>query len=341
MRLDWARQSIRPRHRFATSQGAMDEKETIVVRLSHGGLVGLGECVPSRLYGQSLETSEAALEGMRELLGDDPFAIEEVVARLIDQFDSQRAAVAAVDSALHDWVGKRLGVPVFRLLGLSRAAARTTFTIGVAEPELIRQKVREAVADGFDALKVKVGTPQDAETLSIIRESFDGPLFLDANAAWEPGEAEERIRALARYEPVVIEQPLRTEHWRQMGRLRELGVAPIFADESCERPSDVVRLSDCVDGVNIKFTKCGGIREALRMIALARGFGMRIMLGCFVCSSLAIAPALSLASLVDYADLDGHLLLAQDPFAGIRRDGGRIELGMEPGLGMSPATRVT
>ncbi len=336
MELNHRRQTLRPRYRFATSQGGVDEKETIVVTLERGGIVGFGEVVPSALYGQTLEASEAALDGMSDLLGDDPFALEAITARLIERYDAQRAAIAAVDSALHDWIGKRLGVPTWRLLGLDQPRTRTTFTIGVAEPAEIRVKVEEALAAGYDALKVKVGVEHDHDTLGFIREHFDGFLLLDANQAWRPDEAAERIRALAPYRPAMIEQPLRKEDWRHMAELRRLDVAPIFADESCERPADVIRLHGYVDGVNIKFTKCGGIREALRMVALARGLDMQIMLGCFVSSSLAIAPPLTIATLVDFADLDGHLLLADDPFEGIGQDGSIIELGEQPGLGVSP-----
>jgi len=336
MKLDRHRQRIRPRHRFATSQWAVDEKETIVIELEQDGVVGLGEVVPSALYGQSLESSEAALDAMIPLLGDDPFAIEHIITCLIEQFDGQRAAIAGVDAALHDWAGKRLGIPVWRLLGLDRPRKQTTFTIGVAELDEIRAKLEEALAAGFDALKVKVGVEHDHETLSIIREAFDGPLLLDANQAWEPREAPGKIKELVRYRPTMIEQPLRKEDWRAMAELRRLALVPIFADESCERPADVVRLHGYVDGINIKFTKCGGIREALRMVTIARALDMQVMLGCFVCSSLAIAPALEIATLVDLADLDGHLLLADDPFDGITRSGGVIELGDQPGLGISP-----
>ncbi len=336
MRLTWQRQTIRPRHRFATSQWAVDEKETIIVRLEHDGLVTLGECVPSELYGQTLESSEAALSAIAGKLGDDPLRIEPIVRRLLAEHDDQRAAVDAVDAALHDWVARRLDVPVWRLLGLEQPRKQTTFTIGVAEPDQIRVKVDEALEAGFDALKIKVGVENDHETLSYIRKRFSGPLFLDANQAWTPAEAPARIRDLARYRPTLVEQPLRREDWRHLGALRALEIAPIFADESCERPADVVRLHGFVDGINIKFNKCGGIREALRMIGIARTLNMRIMLGCFVCSSLAIAPALNTASLVDYADLDGALLLAEDPFDGIRREGGTISLSDRPGLGVWP-----
>jgi L-alanine-DL-glutamate epimerase-like enolase superfamily enzyme len=341
MKLTWHRQALRPRHRFATSQGGIDWKETLVVELSHEGLTGRGEAVPSRLYGQTLEACEAALAELAQPggeLGEDPFALESILARLIRRYDAQRAVLAALDSALHDWVGQRLGVPVWRLLGLERPSRSTTFTIGVAEPAETREKVREALADGYESLKVKIGVASDHETLAMIRTVFSGPLLLDANQAWTPGAALEQIRALAPFRPTLIEQPLPQVEWRELARLRNNGVAPIYADESCERPADVLRLHGCVDGVNIKFTKCGGIREALRMIALARALGLQIMLGCFVSSSLAIAPALALATLVDHADLDGALLLADDPFEGITRQGGVLRLGAAPGLGVRPRT---
>ena len=336
MKLTWQRLNIRPRHRFATSQWGGDERETLIVCIEHDGVTGLGEAVPSTLYGQTLESCEATLAAMKPLLGDDPFAIEPITTRLLAAHNDQRAAIDGVNAALHDWCGKRLGVPVWKLLGLAQPRKQTTFTIGVAEPDLIRVKVEEALAAGFDALKIKVGVEDDEQTLSFIRSVFDGPLFLDANQAWTSTEAVDHIRALARYRPTIIEQPVRREDWQSMAVLRKLGVAPIFADESCERPADVLRLHGCVDGINIKFNKCGGIREALRMVALARGLGMQVMLGCFVCTSLAIAPALTIASLVDYADLDGALLLAEDPFEGITRDGGIISLSDRPGLGVSP-----
>ncbi len=334
MKLTWARQRLVPQYAFATSQGRIDEKETIVVRIEHDQLIGSGEACPSQLYGQSLESTEAALERFGPALGADPFAIEPIVARLIERHDDQRAAIAAVDSALHDWVGRRLGVPVWRLLGLSRPTVRTTFTIGVAAPDEIREKVRAAMDAGYKALKVKVGTEHDHETLAFIRDVFDGPLLLDANTAWSPAEAIEKVKQLAPFRPAMIEQPLATEHWRAMADLRELKVAPIVADESCERPADVLRLNGFVDGINIKFTKCGGIREALRMVSLARSLGMKVMFGCFVSSSLAIAPALAIATLADFVDLDGHLLLKDDPFSGITLDGGYVSLGTDPGLGV-------
>ncbi|MCG3126859.1 MAG: L-Ala-D/L-Glu epimerase [Phycisphaerae bacterium] len=336
MKLSWRRQRLTAKHAFGTSRGAIREKETLLLTLEHEGLAGVGEAAPSVLYGQTLESTEAVFASCGDALGDDPFAIEPIVARLICRFDGQRAAISAIDAALHDWVGKRLSVPVWRLLGLSAARCQTTFTIGTGSPDETRTKLDEALRAGFDALKVKIGTPQDEQTLEIIRARFSGRLVLDANEAWSPDEAESRLRGLARFDPALIEQPLPRDHWRELARLKRLGVAPIYVDESCERAADVLRLAEFVDGVNIKFSKCGGIREALRMIALARGLNLGVMLGCFLSSSLAIAPALSIASLADHADLDGHLLLADDPFAGIERDGGELLLAERPGLGVVP-----
>lgn len=334
------RQPIRPKYAFATSQGVTIEKQTIIVEFEHEGVVGLGEIAPSTTYGQTLESSEEVVACADELIGEDPFAIESIVAALIGAFDGQRAAIGGIESALYDWAGKRLGAPVYRLLGLPCPEVATTLTIGVADASEIAEKVEAAVRDGFKLLKVKVGTEHDERTLAIVRERFGGPLLLDANQAWSPDEAADRIRALAKFRPSMIEQPLARGQEAHLPALRELGVAPIFVDESCERPADVVRLRDAVDGINIKMTKCGGIREALRMIHLARAFEMHVMLGCFVASSLAVAPALAIASQVDFVDLDAGLLLAWDPFDGIEYADGRIRLTDAPGLGVRPsATR--
>ena len=332
--LQWRRQTLQLRHRWATSQGGINEKQTIVVEVTHDGVRGRGEATPSALYGQSLESTEAALQEMRRLVGDDPFALHEITERLIDHCDGQRAAIAAVENALHDLVGRKLNIPVWRLLGLPEPRVKTTFSIGIADVAEVKAKTREALQAGYDRLKVKVGGDHDEATLGAIREQFDGPLLLDANQAWSPDAAPERIRALAPFRPTLIEQPLPVAAWEYFKPLRELGVAPIFADESCERPRDVLRLSGFVDGINIKFNKCGGVREALKMVTLARALGLQIMLGCFVCSSLAIAPARASATQVDYVDLDGALLLSDDPFDGLAKfEGGLLCAAAQPGFG--------
>lgn len=334
MKLTWRWQDLAMKYRFATSQGGSSAKKTLVVDLEHDGIHGYGEATPSMLYGQSPASTEAALDEIAGLLGNDPFAVVELIDRWIDHCDGQRAAIAAAENALYDWIGKKLGLPVWRLLGLPEPRVKTVMTIGIDSLDVIRKKVAEATAAGFDRLKVKVGGDHDEETLAIIRESFSGPLLLDANQGWTADNAAERIRGLAQFKPAMIEQPLPKADWEAMKPLRELNVAPIFADESCERPADVVRLIGYVDGVNIKFNKCGGVREALKMIAIARAAKMKIMLGCFVCSSLAIVPALTVARLVDFVDLDGALLLANDPYAGlVNVERGMLTLPERPGFG--------
>ncbi len=336
MLLTWRRQRLVSKYRFVTSHGGTDERTTLVVSIEQEGVSGLGEATPSSLYGQSIDSTQSALREIADgqLLGDDPLRIEAILARLIERYDRERAAIAAIDAALHDWAGKRLGVPAWRLLGMAPPRVRTAFTIGMGPPAEIRQKVREAIADGYEVLKVKVGGEGDHDTLAAIREVFDGPLLLDANCAWDVDRAMKELPKLALYRPNMIEQPLPAEQWRELAKLRELRVAPIFADESCERPGDVARLAGCVDGVNIKLAKCGGIREGQRAAAVARALGMGVMFGCFVSSSLAIAQSLQIAALADWVDLDGHLLLRDDPFEGIGRDGGEIHLSERPGLGV-------
>ncbi len=334
MRLTWHRQDLVLRHPFTISRSSVSTKQTVLVELEHEGIVGIGEAVPTRYYCQTVESSEAALEGMAGVLGKDPFQIETILNRCLERYDDQRAAVSAVDAALHDWVGKRLGVPVWRLLGLDAGTIPiTSITIGIDQPEVIEAKTVEAAS--FPILKVKVGTDRDEEILSAVRRAApDKVLRVDANAGWTTPDAGERIRQLARYDLELIEQPIPPGDTEGLRGLRKLGVAPIVADESCVRPADVLPLRESVDGINIKMCKCGGIREAVRMIHLARGCGLKVMIGCMIESSVGIAQAAQLASLVDWIDLDGHLLLDQDPFEGIGGAGGRLTLSERPGLGV-------
>ncbi len=336
MRLTWRRMRIAPKRRFATSQSALDHKETIAIALEHDGLTGFGEITPSPIYGQSLESAEATLPGVASRLGDDPLAIAPLIQRLLRDFGDQRATVAALDSALHDWAARRFNVPLWRWLGLGRPRVRTLFTISVANADDVAVAVDEALAAGYTMLKIKVGGPHDDAALAAIRARFDGPLLLDANQAWTPAEAVPRLEALRRFNPWLIEQPVPKADWPAMRELSALGVAPLIADESCERPADIPRLVGVVDGVNIKLAKCGGVREALASIAIARACGLRVMLGCFLSSGLAVAPALHIASLADVIDLDGHLLLAEDPFPGLERDGETITPPDAAGLGVAP-----
>jgi len=334
MRLSWYRQRLRLKHPFRIARGIEVEKETIVVRIEHEGLAGFGEVVPTAYYGQSLESAERALEQMEPILGEEPFKVQHIVDCLVRHFPDQSAAVAGVDAALHDWVGKRLSVPVWRLLGLdAQRMPPTSFTIGIDEPETIEQKVAEA-AD-FPILKVKLGTPFDEEILKAVRRAApDKVVRVDANAGWTPDEAVKKVRMCADYGVEFVEQPIPPGDAAALERIQRASPLPIVVDESAVRPEDLPVLAGCVCGINIKLCKCGGIRRALQMIFTARSLGLKVMLGCMVGSSLYISAAAHLGPLADWLDLDGHLLLAEDPFDGLAVQAGRLLLSDEPGLGV-------
>jgi L-alanine-DL-glutamate epimerase-like enolase superfamily enzyme len=237
--------------------------------------------------------------------------------------------------ALYDLAGKRLGVPLYELLGLDpRKTPQTSFTIGLASPDEVVRKVREASA--YAVLKVKLGSGEDREVLEAVRDTTDRPLRVDANEGWTLEGARERLDWLAKLGVELVEQPLPADQLEQTRELRRLSPLPLYADESVHRAADIPRLAEAFDGINIKLMKCGGLGEALRMIAVARAHGMKVMLGCMIESSLAVTAAAHLTPLVDLADLDGHLLLAEDPFVGVGVEDGRLVLPDTPGLGVTP-----
>lgn len=347
MNLTFERINLRLAGEFRTAVATRSDKETLWVKVTHDGVEGWGEAVPMDTYGQTLESASAALQEMAPLLADrDPFEVEHIVSALLPRFDEQRAAVCAVDAALHDWIGKRLEIPTARMLGLStQCIPVTSYTIGIADPEKLADRVRAAA--GYPVLKIKVGTDRDEENLAVIRAAAPKAVIrVDANTAWSVDETIAKLPMLAKYGVEFVEQPIKPGDADGLRRIREAGhrlgreaglagsLCPLVADESSVRPRDVAALAGCVDGINIKLSKCGGIREALRMISLARTFDMKIMLGCMIESSLGIAAALQLAPLVDWLDLDGHLLLSEEPFEGIGGAGGRLTLGQGIGLGV-------
>jgi L-alanine-DL-glutamate epimerase-like enolase superfamily enzyme len=335
VKLTWSRQRIVCAHPFGTARDTSTAKQTIVVRLDHDGVTGLGEAAPVSYYGQSVASAAPPLGRAAPLLGDDPFCFETILDRLCAAFGDQRATIAAIDAALHDWVGKRLGVPVWRLLGIDPAGMPTTsFTIGVDNLETIALKVRQA--DDYPILKIKIGTENEVDILETVRHHApDKTLRVDANTGWSSGDADARLQRVLAYDLELVEQPVLPGEDDTLTRLTQASPVPVIADESAVVPADVPALAGCVDGINIKLSKCGGIREAYRMIAIARALDMKIMLGCMIESSLGIAAAAQLAPLVDYVDLDGHLLLAEDPFTGLDHQNGKLILSTQPGLGVS------
>jgi L-alanine-DL-glutamate epimerase-like enolase superfamily enzyme len=243
--------------------------------------------------------------------------------------------------ALYDLLGKRLGAPVYQLLGLNpERTPLTSFTIGIDEPAAMARKAAEA-AKQYPILKIKVGTGHDSEIVRAIREATDATLRVDANAAWTPKEAIRVIRELEPYNIEFVEQPLHPADLDGLRFVREHVNLPIIADESCVSESDIPRLVGAVDGINIKLMKCGGIHHALRMIHTARAHHLKVMLGCMIESSLAITAAAHLSPLVDYADLDGHLLVSDDPYEGVRVEQGKLILPERAGLGVRPRDHDT
>jgi L-Ala-D/L-Glu epimerase len=341
MKLSFEVLELRTRHAFNIArEGAPPARQSVWVRIEDGeGNEGWGEAPATPYYGETAETVAAVLPRLaRALQGaaeGDTFALERIERAVEHSVGFNPAARVAISAALHDLVGKRLGLPVWRLWGLDPATApRSSFTIGIDRVEVMRDKVREAA--GYPILKVKVGTPGDEAVLRMIRdEAPDKTIRVDANTAWTAKQAIRALPMLQEYGVEFVEQPLPPADLEGMRQVRAASPLPIIADESCLVASDVAKLYGVVDGVNIKLAKCGSLREAVRIVHAARAFGMEVMLGCMIESTLGVAAAVQLAPLVDYVDLDGAALLANDPFSGpgLEADGS-LRFNQGPGLGV-------
>jgi L-Ala-D/L-Glu epimerase len=320
---------------FRIARSVQHEAHNVLVRVEADGLVGIGEGAPKAFYGESRAGALAAIAALTGELGDDPLALEDITERMDAVIAGNAAAKAAIEMALCDLAGQRLGVPVYRLLGLAAERAPvTSYTISIDTPERMAASARAAAAE-YPVLKIKLGTAQDLEIVRAIRDVTDATLRVDANAAWTPKQAITTINALAPYNIEFFEQPVARGDIAGLRLVREHVSVPIFADESCVTLEDVPRVADAVDGINIKLMKCGGLHTAVKMIHTARAHHLRVMIGCMIESSIAITAAAHLTPLVDYADLDGALLLAHDPFTGVAIRQGRLILPDRPGLGVA------
>jgi L-alanine-DL-glutamate epimerase-like enolase superfamily enzyme len=337
MRLESEILTLTTKHPFVIARGGSSEYRTVWVRLiDDDGVEGWGEAAPSKFYGETADTVMAALETYRTALPDDPFDLEGAERTWLQLMGRNGSARAALSSALHDLMAKRLGVPLYQVWGLNPAEAPlSTYTIGMDTVERIRQKVAEA--EQYPVLKVKLGSDRDREILETIRGATDKEIRVDANCAWTVKQAVAMLPALEEFGITVLEQPLAPDDIDGFAQLTAVSTIPIIADESCVTSHDIPRLVGAVDGINIKLAKCGGLREALRMIAIARAHHMMVMVGCMVESSLAITAAAHFTPLVDIVDLDGAALLASDPFRGATIEDGQVELPSGPGLGVSRA----
>jgi L-alanine-DL-glutamate epimerase-like enolase superfamily enzyme len=330
--------TLRTKTPFVIARGGSSEYRVVRVTVTASdGATGWGEAAPSKFYGETADTVVDVLPLLAAALdkvdGWSLEALEHTLARTIRFNGSARAAVSA---ALHDLMGKRLGVPVWKLWGLDPAASPpSSFTIGIAPDEdTLRARVQDAAQ--YPVLKIKLGTKWDERIVQVVREvAPDKILRVDANAAWTPKSALAMIPCLVDFGVEFVEQPLQPHDLEGLKFVRERSALPIIADESCLVASDIPRLAGVVDGINIKLAKCGGLREALAMIATARAHDMLVMAGCMIESSLGITAAAHFAPLLDCADLDGAALVSNDPYAGATIDGGVIKLPDGPGLGVT------
>ncbi|MDB4874610.1 MAG: Mandelate racemase/muconate lactonizing protein [Gemmatimonadetes bacterium] len=325
-------------HPFVIARGGASEHRLIRVRIiDDDGIEGWGEAAPNRFYGETADTALAALDRLAPIVAAcDPWAIEDVEQEMNRAIRFNGSMKSAISAALHDLAGKRLGVPLYKMWGLDRAKAPlSSFTIGIAaSDDELRQRV--AQASSYPVLKVKLGTDHDAQIIRTVRAAApDKILRVDANAAWSAKQALLMVDVLVECGVEYLEQPLPPHDLEGLRFVRERSVLPVIADESCVVATDIANLVGVVDGINIKLSKCGGLREALKMIATARSHGMLVMAGCMIETSLGITAAAHFAPLLDYADFDGAALLADDPYTGATIEGGKIVIPDAPGLGVS------
>jgi L-alanine-DL-glutamate epimerase-like enolase superfamily enzyme len=339
MKLSHQTIELNPTHPFVIARGGYAHHRNVIVRLTDDdGLEGFGEAAPNRYYGESVATVIAALAQFKPIIERaDPMALESTEAHLGRVLRGNASAKSAVSSALHDLLGKRLGLPVHKLWGLDAAAApQSSFTIAIAESSELERRVAEA--RDYPILKIKLGTDRDMEIVRIVRGAApDKRLRVDANAAWTAKHAVHMSEFLADQGVEMIEQPVAANDIEGLRFVRKRSSLPVFADESCLVATDIAKLAGAVDGINIKLAKCGSLREALRMVHTARALDLQVMAGCMIESSLGISAIAQIAPLLDFADFDGAALLSSDPFRGTSIAGGTIKLSDGPGLGATPA----
>ena len=324
------------KHTWTTVMSSSTYRDTLHVQYGRDGLVGYGEGAPIPRYNETPQSVKYAVETVRGLLEKaDPAQFSKIMAEVFKRIDGQWAAKAAIDIALMDWNGQKMGVPLYRYFGLDpKDAPVTTFSIGIDNPETTKAKVEEA-AD-YPILKIKVGLDSDEATMAAVRAVTKKPLRVDANEGWTDKEtAVRKINWLESQGVEFVEQPLAADRIEDTRWVRSRVHIPIIADESCLHAPDIPKVKDAFDGINVKLDKAGGVLEAYRMIQIAKSFGMKTMLGCMVSSSCTVTAAAHLSPLVDYADLDGNLLIANDPYVGVTVRAGKLILPDKPGLGLT------
>jgi L-Ala-D/L-Glu epimerase / N-acetyl-D-glutamate racemase len=320
---------------FVISRGARDAEDVVEVTLTSSGVRGHGEAAPIEHYDESHESALAYIEEHAALIGDDPFALEEIMARLPAR---EYAARAAIDAALHDLQGKLVGRPVYQLLGLPRIGPPTSWTIWLGDPDDMARRA-EKMGGRFKRLKLKLGAGDglDVDRVRAVRGVTEVPLQVDVNEGWDEAEVLDNLKQLEPLGVEYCEQPIAAARVASNPDLKQASPIPIYLDENIHTLQDVAEHAPFAHGVNVKLAKSGGIREAVRMVHAARALGLGCMLGCMVESGLGIAAGAHIASLFDHVDLDGNLLIAHDPWPGVEFLDGVQTPAELPGLGVAPA----
>lgn len=327
---------LKLKHVFTVATYSRTTTPDVQVEIEYDGVTGYGEASMPPYLGQTVDSVMTFLNKVNLEQFDDPFQLEDILTYIDSLSAGDTAAKAAVDIALHDLVGKLLGAPWYKLWGLNKdKAPSTTFTIGIDTPDVVREKTQE-VAGQFNILKVKLGRENDKEMIEIIRSVSNLPIAVDANQGWTDRQyALDMIHWLKEKGIVMVEQPMPKTQLDDIAWVTQHSPLPIFADESLQRLSDVAALKGAFTGINIKLMKCTGMREAWKMVTLARALGMRVMVGCMTETSCACSAAAQFSPAVDFADLDGNLLIANDRFKGMEVVKGKITLNDLPGIGVT------
>ncbi|MCE5341960.1 MAG: dipeptide epimerase [Planctomycetaceae bacterium] len=321
---------------WTIARNSSDYKENVFIKIERNGITGIGEAAPNVRYGESAELTTQKIRQAEKILGNfDWFHFADLKKALDEEIKDQSCAKAAIDMAIMDWVGKSLKTPLYRLWGLNPIHTPiTSFSIGIDDPEILKKKIEQAAI--YPVLKIKVGKDDEKEIIGTVRSMTDKPLRIDANEAWTTKEAAlEKILWMQSQNIEFIEQPMPADMIDETAWLRERIKIPIIADESVKTVSDIHKLAKAFDGINIKLMKSGGLLEAIKMIEAAHSLGIKVMLGCMIESSLAITAAAHLAPNAEWADLDGNLLIGNDPFEGVKVTDGKLILNDKPGLGVS------
>jgi len=335
MHLSFFPYELQLQHTFTVASYSRTTTPDVQVEIEYDGYVGYGEASMPPYLGHTVESVCAFLQKVNLEQFSDPFQLEDILTYVDGLSEGDAPAKAAIDIALHDLVGKLIGQPWWRLWGLDASKApSTTFTIGIDTPEVVKEKTLEC-ADRFNILKVKVGLDSDEEMIRTIRSVTDLPLAVDANQGWKDRQkALDEIFWLQEQGVVMVEQPMSVDSLDDIAWITERSPLPIFADESIQRLRDIPSIKGAFTGINIKLMKCTGMREAWKMLNYARAEGMRVMIGCMTETSCACTAAAQLSPAVDFADLDGNLLISNDRFTGMTVRDGRMVLPDRPGLGL-------